>query len=184
MNCPQSQHLILEALDGSLHPVQQSELQAHLQTCGECRRFRQSQHHWDAALRHRLAPVRASSDLGERILVRVRAVKDSQTDLSKEQARSTVEAEFQRWCAASRRLLHAGCLPAILDLIGLAAILLALGLVVPDLVLGRLTALPAASGGGSTLAQVLTSVSIALPVLAVGAWITRERGQLPALLRE
>ena len=73
MDCPRSQELLSDHLEGSLHAILHAELDAHLATCGECRSLREAVAEVVDALR--AYPVlEPPAGLAERVVAATRAL--------------------------------------------------------------------------------------------------------------
>jgi len=107
MACPEFDSWILESVEGALPGGDQSRLDRHLESCGDCRAFRESLGILDTALTAQLRPPSLPVDFRRRLMRRVSAAAREKTP---------------------------SMLPELLDFAGIAAVAVAGGFLLQSLV--------------------------------------------------
>jgi hypothetical protein len=171
MTCDDCEELILEALDTSLPEDRRTGLQQHLILCAGCRQFQQAQRQLDAALAESVGHPALPRDFSARILQRVDAEVARKSLASVEARKQAAEAEYRARLVQLRRGPAGSRMLRRLDLIGLGAVGLLVGLflssLLPQLARVPMPSLPTGWQGLMTylpwgLAAVATAAGLAL----------------------
>ncbi len=133
MNCPECEELILESLETPLPEQASAGVRAHVGVCPSCRRFQQGQVRLDAALAKSLRPAKLAPDFAARLLEQVDRDLARTAPASVAARKVSAEAEFRAAMTTLEQGAPGSRMLRVLDLIGLGASGLLVGLLASSL---------------------------------------------------
>ncbi len=133
MNCPECEELILESLETLLPEQANAGIRAHVGACPSCRQFQRAQVRLDAALAKSLRPAKLAPDFSARLLQQVDRDLTRTAPASVETRKASAEAEFRATLTTLDKGAGGARVLRVLDLIGLGASGLLVGLLVNSL---------------------------------------------------